>query len=340
MKHPIFQRVLWILVFSAGPAMAVPMLNSMVPTSEDLSQYKTADALWNRMMEESGHVKAAEMRYDHESTQKWIPLVRASVREFIRRYPTYRETAFENIWVARLQLCDMDEIGANLGVPGAPSQQNVIAEFEQMAGNPDAPKKLRGIAAAKAIGAILDQTQGADVPPEIWKNIDAKITDFTQEFGSDFSYTNHHPAIELRNLYNYKSKPFNLKFTSVDGSPTDVSSMRGKVVLIDFWATWCGPCRGEVPNVVAAYNKYHNRGFEIVGVSLDQDKDALLAFTKENGMVWPQYFDGKGWKNDVSSSFDIHSIPAMWLVDKNGMLLSTEGCDDLSGRVEKALEAK
>src|SRR5271170_2946664 len=115
-----------------------------------------------------------------------------------------------------------------------------------------------------------------------------------------------------------QTQPLDLKFTAVDGSQVDLANLRGKVVLIDFWATWCPPCRGEVPNVVAAYQKYHDQGFEVIGISLDQDKDALLSFTKQNGMVWPQYFDGKGWDNTVSKSFGIDSIPAMWLVDKKG----------------------
>jgi thiol-disulfide isomerase/thioredoxin len=133
--------------------------------------------------------------------------------------------------------------------------------------------------------------------------------------------------------------PLDLKFTSVDGKAIDLSKMRGKVVLIDFWATWCPPCRGEVPNVVAAYNKYHDKGFEILGISLDQDKDALLAFTNAHGMVWPQYFDGKGWDNDVSSSFGINSIPTMWLIGKDGKIITTNARDDLAGQVEKALAA-
>ena len=135
-----------------------------------------------------------------------------------------------------------------------------------------------------------------------------------------------------------QAKPLELKVTAVDGAAIDLSKMRGKVVLIDFWATWCPPCRGEVPNEVAAYNKYHAKGFEIVGISLDQNKDALLAFTKEHGMVWPQYFDGQGWDNSVSESFGIDSIPAMWLVGKDGKVISTNAREDLAGQVEKALQ--
>jgi thiol-disulfide isomerase/thioredoxin len=136
------------------------------------------------------------------------------------------------------------------------------------------------------------------------------------------------------------SKPLDLKYTSVDGKSIDLSKMRGKVVLVDFWATWCPPCRAEVPDVVATYQKYHDKGFEIVGVSLDSDKSALLAFTKDHGMTWPQYFDGKGWDNKVSSSFGIDSIPAMWLVGKDGKVITTDARDDLGGNVEKALAAQ
>ena len=118
-----------------------------------------------------------------------------------------------------------------------------------------------------------------------------------------------------------------------------MSKLRGKVVLIDFWATWCPPCREEVPNVVAAYNKFHDQGFDIIGISLDQDKDSLMAFTKQKGMVWPQFFDGQGWQNEISSKFGIDSIPSMWLVGKDGKVVTTNGRDDLAGQVQKLLQA-
>jgi thiol-disulfide isomerase/thioredoxin len=137
-----------------------------------------------------------------------------------------------------------------------------------------------------------------------------------------------------------QTKPLDLKFTAVDGSTVDLSKMRGKVVLVDFWATWCPPCRGEVPNVLAAYKEYHDKGFEIVGISLDQDKNALLSFTKEKGMVWPQAFDGKGWDSSISSGFGITEIPTMWLVGKDGRVITTNARNDLAGQVAKALQAQ
>jgi thiol-disulfide isomerase/thioredoxin len=130
---------------------------------------------------------------------------------------------------------------------------------------------------------------------------------------------------------------FELKFSDVHGKKVDLASLKGKVVLIDFWATWCGPCVGEVPNVVATYEKLHEKGFEIVGISLDSDKAKLTSFTKEKKMTWPQYFDGQGWNNKISTRFGIHSIPAMWLVDKEGKLATTAARSGLEKQVESLL---
>jgi thiol-disulfide isomerase/thioredoxin len=132
-------------------------------------------------------------------------------------------------------------------------------------------------------------------------------------------------------------KPVDLRFTAVDGREVDVSKMKGKVVLIDFWATWCGPCVGEIPHVKEAYDKNHPKGFEIVGVSLDQEKGSLTEFVSGHSMEWPQYFDGQGWDNKLAGQFGITSIPAMWLIDKKGNLRDLHARSDLSGKVEKLL---
>ncbi len=132
--------------------------------------------------------------------------------------------------------------------------------------------------------------------------------------------------------------PIELKFQAVDGAAVDLAKLRGKVVLVDFWATWCGPCRAEVPKVVAAYNQLHKDGFEVIGISLDQNKEQLVRVTKEAGMTWPQYFDGKGWENQISSRYGIQGIPTMWLVDKKGFKRPTEvNSENLVAQVRKLL---
>src|SRR5205807_7170582 len=115
-------------------------------------------------------------------------------------------------------------------------------------------------------------------------------------------------------------KPLDIHFTAVDGREVDLKKLKGKVVLVDFWATWCGPCVAELPHVKDAYEKLRSKGFEIVGISFDKDKEKLVNFTTTEKMAWPQYFDGKGWQNKLGQEYGINSIPAMWLVDKKGKL--------------------
>jgi thiol-disulfide isomerase/thioredoxin len=118
-------------------------------------------------------------------------------------------------------------------------------------------------------------------------------------------------------------KPFP-PFTEKDlnGKPLALADFKGKIVLVDFWATWCGPCVEELPNVLAAYQKYHDKGFEIIGISLDQNRDALTGFIKERGMTWAQYFDGLGWKSKLGEQYGIQSIPSTFLLDKDGIIIA------------------
>lgn len=119
-------------------------------------------------------------------------------------------------------------------------------------------------------------------------------------------------------------KPIDLKFTAMDGRQVDVAKLRGKVVMIVFWATWCGPCVAEFPTIKKTYEKFHDKGLEVIGVSLDDDKEDLLNFLKKNGPApWPQYFDGKGWNTEASFKFAINAVPTIFLLDKKGNLIST-----------------
>lgn len=110
----------------------------------------------------------------------------------------------------------------------------------------------------------------------------------------------------------------------LEGKPLSIANYKGKLVLVDFWATWCGPCVGELPNVLKTYDKYHSKGFEIIGVSLDNDRDKLTQFIKDKGVTWRQYFDGKGWQNKLAREYGIDSIPATFLLDGAGKIVARD----------------
>jgi thiol-disulfide isomerase/thioredoxin len=142
-----------------------------------------------------------------------------------------------------------------------------------------------------------------------------------------------------------KAIPF--EATTLDGAKIDFpKSYAGKLVMLDFWATWCGPCIAELPNVKDAYAEWHDQGFEILGISFDQPgmKDKLVAFTKQHEMPWPQIYEGKGWSTDLGEQYDVSAIPFVLLVDGDtGEILALAnqlrgpGLTDVIG---KALEKK
>lgn len=136
---------------------------------------------------------------------------------------------------------------------------------------------------------------------------------------------------ELANEYRLKADPVlaligktvpDFSATDLEGNPISLAQYRGKVVLLDFWAVWCGPCIAEMPTVKAVYNNYKDEGFDIIGISLDTDEDRLRDYLKENDIPWRQVFSGEGWKSPVAQQYGIRAIPAPWLIDKEGKLIS------------------
>jgi thiol-disulfide isomerase/thioredoxin len=141
-------------------------------------------------------------------------------------------------------------------------------------------------------------------------------------------------------------KPFELEFTdAIKGSTVSIKNLKGKVVVIDFWATWCGPCVGEMPHMKELYAKFHDQGVEFIGVSLDRAKeqgglDSLTKFVKDNGIEWPQYYQGNFWNSEFSKSWGIQAIPTMFLVDTEGKLFSVDARGKLDKLIPELLKKK
>ncbi len=112
---------------------------------------------------------------------------------------------------------------------------------------------------------------------------------------------------------------------------------KGRWVLVDFWASWCGPCRAEMPNVVANYEKYHDKGFDIVGLSFDKSKDAWVRAISDLQMPWIHLSDLKGWQSVASSVYNIRSIPASLLIDPKGKIVAVDLRGELLGEKLKEI---
>jgi thiol-disulfide isomerase/thioredoxin len=139
-------------------------------------------------------------------------------------------------------------------------------------------------------------------------------------------------------------KPFELTFNdAIKGGTVSMADLKGKVVIIDFWATWCGPCVAEMPNMKKLYAEYKDKGVEFIGVSLDKPKeagglDALKKFVAENKIEWPQYYQGNYWESEFSMSWGINGIPAVFAVGTDGNLASTEARGKLEELIPQLLE--
>ncbi len=136
------------------------------------------------------------------------------------------------------------------------------------------------------------------------------------------------------------NKAIDFSATAVDGKKISLQQYKGKVVLIDFWATWCAPCRAEMPNVKRVYAENNKKGFEIIGISMDESRQKFDNYLKEHQIGWRQVFDGKGWKAELGQLYAVSSIPSTLLLDRNGIIRFKDLRGDELGEAVKKLLAE
>lgn len=237
------------------------------------------------------------------------------ITEFASRDPSH-----ERHWAAKLKRALAESTRAKID-DGPPDNAALLELTKEIVAASDTPPVIKADARYLSAMAHLEilNLSGAVSNGTARAAVETDISELQKNHPGDVRSTTLQQQLEAV-LVSRAVTPLELKFKAVDGTDVDSTKFRGKVVLIDFWATWCVPCRAEIPNLVATYNELHKDGFEIIGISLDSDKERLVNVTKEAGLTWPQYFDGKGWENGISSRYGIRSIPTSWLMDKKGIV--------------------
>lgn len=169
-----------------------------------------------------------------------------------------------------------------------------------------------------ALQALSESVSGYGVQPAVALPLFNKLSESLR-----LSYTGQglYKILNAHTITALGSKAPDFTQNDVNGKPVSLSDFKGKYVLVEFWASWCSPCRAESPNLLKQYGAFKNKGFEILGVSVDSDKGKWLEAIKKDGLTWPQISDLKGWDNEARKVYGISGVPANFLVSPEGKII-------------------
>jgi len=204
--------------------------------------------------------------------------------------------------------------------------------FEHQGEKTDAVANILYMKAMLYDQGFHDQAKAAELIKQL--KVDFQGTDFVAELEKREAAEAAAQKIRVALAVGTKFPDFNE--TDLAGKPLSSTNYLGKVVLIDFWATSSESSRTELPHVMAAYRTYHDQGFEIIGISLDQDQARFIGFTQAMGLTWPEYFDGQGWQNKLALQYGVEKLPTTYLLDREGKIIGK----DLHGEALPAAVAK
>jgi thiol-disulfide isomerase/thioredoxin len=348
MNQPRLITVIALLLFViASSTQAAP---TTAPTANDL--LKQIQALTPPAVDQSRmHDQAYIQSYMHDM-QEWEQKRGELIKEFFTSFPDHPQA---------MKL--MSERWIRMAQRGL--QQQVLDETTPLLASTTAPEKRADLLFTRAAVYLL-KSQSAAATPAVEEFIAAAPKDprgsellfqlARVEGNSEKQIAIYHRIIDQYPNSQYANmaqgmarqadavgKPFDLTFNdAITGKKISVlKDLKGKVVVIDFWATWCGPCVGEMPHNKEIYSQYKDKGVEFIGVSLDQPApegiDALKKFVTENAIPWPQYYQGNGWQSTFSSGWGIHSIPTVFIIDKKGNLFSVTARGQLETLIPQLL---
>lgn len=186
------------------------------------------------------------------------------------------------------------------------------------------PEDMQTAGLAMQLAGAFEQMPGGDaVAASAYRSFGPAMAKSSNEqirkMGESFAGT-------LRRL-SLPGNPMEISGTLLNGQKFDQKTLAGKVVLVDFWATWCGPCVAEIPNVLEQYEKYHKDGFEVIGISLDQEREALEKFVGDQKIPWPILFEepnGDGWQHPLATFYGISGIPTVILIGRDGNVITLD----------------